>query len=254
MASGTLTVDAFLGGQLRLAQPEAGHRAGLDAVMLAAAAPVVAGQRVLDAGSGMGVVGLCIARRVPGCHVTGIEVDPSLAALAGENAKINELSDRYRALSGDLTGPLSHIETLGPKRDSFHVVVSNPPFYGAGRGSVSLEPAKHRAGVMPEGGLEDWIRFMTTMTSPGGTLVLIHQAAALGEILALLDGRCGAAKVYPLFPRAGEPAHRILVSARKGSRAGLTLRQGMVLHGDGNQFTDEAEAVLRHGAAITLSK
>ena len=252
MASTTHTADAFLGGKLRLAQPENGHRAGLDAVMLAAAAPVKTGQTVLDAGSGMGVAGLCIARRVPGCHVTGIEIDPALATLAVENAKANGLLDRYQALSADLTGPLSRIEALGLKRESFDVLVSNPPFYRAGRGSLPPEASRERASVMPEGGLEQWIRFMTAMTAPAGTLLLIHQAAALGEILTLLDGRCGAANVFPLFPRAGEAAHRILVSARKGSRAGLTLRQGMVLHGADNQFTPEAEAVLRHGAAIAI--
>ena len=247
------SADAFLGGRLMLAQPAKGHRAGLDAVMLAAAAPVLAGQRVLDAGAGAGVVGLCIARRVEACDVSGIEIDAGMAALAGGNAQGNGLGDRYRAVCADLTAPLSRLEAKGLPRESFDVVVANPPFHGAGCGSQSAEPSRRRASVMPDGGLEQWVRFMTAMAAPGGALLLVHPAAALGDILSVLDGRCGAVNVFPLFPRLGEPAHRVIVGARKGSRAPLILRRGLVLHGDGHAFTPEAEAVLRHGAALDVN-
>ena len=245
--------DAFMGGRLRLVQPESGHRAGLDAVMLAAAAPVAAGDRVLDAGTGAGVVGLCIAQRVPGCVVTGIEIEAGLAKLAASNAKRNGLGQRYRAVCADLTLPLTQLECHGLQRESFEVAVANPPFYGSGRGSPSSDPGRRRASVMPEGGLESWVRTLTAMTVAGGALVLVHQAAALADILAALKDRCGAVTVLPLFPRAGEPAHRLLVAARKGSRAPMVLRRGLVLHGAGNAFTPEAEAVLRHGAALDLT-
>ena len=244
------TVDGFLGGSLRLAQRKGGHRAGLDAVMLAAAAPVKAGDRVLDAGSGMGVVGLCVAARVPGCHVQAVDIDAQLVDLANLNAARNGLTDRYAAVAADLTGPLSAIESQGSTRDSFDVVLANPPFHGVGRATVAPEPSRRRASIMPEGGLAHWIRFMTAMAAPGGSLVLIHRADALGEILALLQGRCGAMTIFPLYPRLGAPAHRVIVSARKGSRAGIVLCQGMILHSDCNAFTPAAEAVLRHGAAL----
>ncbi len=244
--------DAFLGGRLQLMQPEAGHRAGLDAVMLAAAAPVGPGERVLDVGCGGGVVGLCIAARVLDCQVTGLDINPELVALAKENSAANGLAQRYQAVAGDLTGPHATIEALGLDRESFDVVVANPPFYPEGRATAAPDADRARANVMPEGGLEQWVRFMTTMTKPGGRLAVVHLAAALAEILDLLDGRFGAISVFPLYPRDGEPAHRVIISARKASRAGLTLKQGMVLHGEGNQFTPQAEAVLRHGAAISM--
>ncbi len=244
--------DAFLGGQLQLLQPEAGHRAGLDAVMLAAAAPVLPGARVLDAGCGMGVVGLCIAARVSDCTVHGLDINAGLVALANENAARNRLSERYHAVAADLMGPQRAIEAAGLARESFDVVVANPPFHGEGRATAAPAADRARANVMPEGGLETWIRFMTTMTKPGGRIVMVHRAEALGELLDLLDGRFGAISVFPLYPRDGEPAHRVIISGRKASRAGLTLKQGMVIHGDGQQFTPQAEAVLRHGAAISM--
>jgi tRNA1(Val) A37 N6-methylase TrmN6 len=131
-------------------------------------------------------------------------------------------------------------------------VVANPPFHGAGRATAAPSPDRARANVMPEGGLDSWLRFMATMTRPRGRIAIVHLAEALGELLDLLDGRFGAISVFPLYPRDGEAAHRVILTGRKASRAGITLKQGMVVHGAGQQFTPQAEAVLRHGAAISM--
>ena len=100
-------------------------------------------------------------------------------------------------------------------------------------------------------GLEQWARFLARMAAPGGSLTMIHRADALATVLDALDGRFGELRILPLHPRAGEPAHRILVTGRKASRAPLKLLPGLVLHGDeGNGFVPELAAILRDGAAL----
>src|SRR5436853_7803982 len=84
-----LTEDAFLGGRLRLRQPRAGHRAGHDAILLAAATAARPGDRVADFGAGVGTAGLAVARRVPAIELVLIEIDEALAALARHNAASN---------------------------------------------------------------------------------------------------------------------------------------------------------------------
>src|SRR5512140_2420487 len=79
---GQFTEDAFLGGQLRLRQPKSGHRAGHDAMLLAAATAARPGDRVVDLGAGVGAAGLAVARRVAGIELVLVEIDPGLAALA----------------------------------------------------------------------------------------------------------------------------------------------------------------------------
>ena len=252
MAETLAAGDAFLGGRLRIAQPEGGHRAGLDAVMLAAAAQMpAAGAQVLDAGTGAGVVGLCLASRVGTCWVTGVDIDQALVDLANDNARANGLEGRFKAGRADLTAPLSGLPFF-LKPDAFDVVVANPPFYSAGTGTASSEPARARAAVMPSGGLKTWMRFMTAVLRPGGTLMLIYPAAALGDVLASLEGRCGAISVFPLYPRKFEAAHRVIVAGVKGSRAPLSLKAGLVLHEDGNAFTLATEDVLRNGAPLDI--
>jgi tRNA1(Val) A37 N6-methylase TrmN6 len=107
---------------------------------------------------------------------------------------------------------------------------------------------------MTAGGLDTWIRFLAACAAPGGRFWMIHRADALAQVLAALNGRFGGAQVFPLFPRAGAPARRIIVSALKGSRAGLTLLPGLVMHNSDGSYTATAEAVLRHGAALPLDR
>ena len=90
--SGEFTEDAFLGGQLRLRQPKSGHRAGHDAMLLAAATPARSGDRVVDFGAGVGAAGLAVARRVAGIELVLVEIDQGLADLARGNAAANAIA------------------------------------------------------------------------------------------------------------------------------------------------------------------
>ncbi|NHX27288.1 methyltransferase domain-containing protein, partial [Escherichia coli] len=84
-----LTCDQFLGGRLSVWQPCDGYRAGVDPVLLAAAVPASAGQRVLELGCGVGVASLCLGARVPDLTITGVELQPDYAELARRNAEEN---------------------------------------------------------------------------------------------------------------------------------------------------------------------
>ncbi len=249
-----LTDDAFLGGALQVLQPKAGYRAGMDAVLLAAAAPVRSSrkERVLDVGAGVGVVGLGVARRVARASVTLVERDSSLADLARSNIERNDLSARVRVVVADVSRRLDDLPELRPEAESFDHALANPPFNAEGAGTVSVEALKAAAHVMPGGNLARWARFMAAMTKPGGSATVIHRADAVGEILWAFAGRFGGAVVFPLYPREGKSAIRVLVQGIKGSNAPLELRPGLVLHQADNRFTREAEAILRHGAALAL--
>jgi tRNA1(Val) A37 N6-methylase TrmN6 len=242
--SEALTQDRLLGGRVLLSQPAQGYRVAIDPVLLAAAVPADADARVLDAGAGTGAAALCLAVRVPGCQVVGIELQPALQQIAAANVADNALGSRVEILPGDLT-ELSFAE-------SFDHVMTNPPYLAANRATSPSHQERARAHV--EGtALDAWIGACARMLAPGGTLTLIHRAERLAEILATLAGSLGALTVFPLWPGPrGKPAKRVLVQGRKGSRAPLVLLPGLVLHAADGSFTPAAEAVLRHGEALTL--
>jgi tRNA1(Val) A37 N6-methylase TrmN6 len=252
MSEVATTSDVFLGGRLDILQPAKGYRAGLDAVLLAAAAEIAPGRdcRVLDAGAGVGTAGLCLAARVAQAHVTLVEIAAPLAALARQNVARNGLGARATVAELDLLAGAAAHEALGLCAGSFGHVIANPPYLEEGRHRLPEDQIAAGAFGMAADGMEQWARALARLAAPGAGLTLIHRTDALGAVLAALDGRFGALRVLPLHPRVGEPSHRILVAGLKGSRAPLSLLPGLVLHGDGNAFTPDVAAVLRDGAPL----
>lgn len=257
-ATREVTRDAFLDGKLMLLQPRRGYRAGIDAVFLAATAQPQEKRnslKILDAGAGVGTVGLLAAFRLRGqvdVQVTLLERQPELAALAERNARDNDLASCTRIVCADFLGPAAELEASGIANDSFDLILTNPPFHVAARGTPSADAIKAGSNAMGAADLERWARAMARLTRPGGEAVVVHKADALGELLTAMSPRFGGLRVMPLHPRDGEPASRILVKGVKGSRMPLTLLPGGPLHGDGNAFTAAAIAVLRQGAGLWL--
>ena len=233
------TTDAFLGGRLHLTQPAKGYRAGADAVLLAATG---GGGKVLDAGAGVGTVGLCLAWRQRDARVTLLERDAGLAALAERNARDNDLADRVTVVVGD-------IADRPVPMHSFDAVLCNPPFFDPARGPGSGH-AQRRAARTEATPLADWIGFAMAALRPGGKLTLVHRMQRLPDILETLKG---GVTVFPLWPRLGEPAKTVLVRAVKDSNAPLVMAPGLVVHEGDGRYTDEAEAILRRGAALPIT-
>src|SRR5947208_15510465 len=115
------TEDAFLGGRLRLRQPKAGHRAGHDAILLAAATAARAGDGAAEFGAGVGAAGLALASRVPGVRIVLIEIDEALAALARQNAASNAIEADVIAM--DVASGAKAFAAAGLPPDSFDIVL-----------------------------------------------------------------------------------------------------------------------------------
>lgn len=238
-----LTTDAFLGGKLHLRQPEKGFRAGLDTVMMAACVPADAQSAVLELGAGAGIASLCLAART-GAHVTGVEIQPDMAELAAQNAIASKIDAEFAA--ADLTDLPPAI-----KQGRFDHVMANPPFQDPETGQAPPDPGK-RAAHMADTPLEAWLSVACARVKDGGTVTIVHRADVLGGLLEGLSPRLGALIVWPLWPREGQPAKRVIVQGVKGSKAPLTLGPGLVLHTDDHTFTPEAAAILRQAGPLTL--
>ncbi|QDL90630.1 methyltransferase [Paroceanicella profunda] len=245
-----LTRDAFLDGRLMLWQPRDGYRAATDPVLLAAAVPAVAGARVLDLGCGVGAAGLCLATRVPGLEVHGLELQPLYADLARRNAA--EAGLELTLHDGDLADPPASLRTL-----SFDHVISNPPYFAPGSPAAS-DPGRDRANRESATPLALWVDAALRRLRPGGRLTFIQRAERLPEILGALGTRAGHACVLPVTAREGRAAGRVIVTARKGGRGPFRLLAPLVMHDgarhlrDGADFSAAALAVLRDAAPLDL--
>jgi tRNA1(Val) A37 N6-methylase TrmN6 len=234
-------LDGFLGNRLTIAQPAEGFRAGHDSVLLAAAVPATDQSSVLELGAGAGVASLCLAARVRGARVLGIDNDPNMVELANENAARNAMADRV------------HFECADVKdvsRDkAFDHVFFNPPFHPA-NGQESPNQARARAMHDAMAAIAKWTRTALGLVRPGGSVTAILRADRGHEMLSAVEN--DGVIVLPLFPRADEPAKRIIVRIVKGSPKNTRVAAGLVLHDQDGRNTEAAEAVLRHGAALEL--
>lgn len=239
------TEDGLLGGRVRLTQPRArGLRAGLDAVLLAAAVPARGGEAVIEAGCGSGAAFLCLAARTPGIRVAAVEREPAMAALAAQNAEANGVL--VRVAIGDVADT-ALARALGPLRHGF----ANPPYWPGG----TAPPEALRAAATHErgAGLDAWARFLAAAVVAGGTATLILPAARFDAgAAALRKAGFGSLTLLPLAPRAGEAAKRVLLQGRREGRGPARVLPPFVLHAADGHFTPEAEAVLRDGAALPL--
>lgn len=241
------TEDLILGGRVRLRQPANGARAGIDPVFLAAAISAEPQHQILEIGCGPGAAMLCLAARVPLCRIFGLEVQRELVRLATDNLVLNNMSPRLGVMVGDLMNP--------PPRFSpgaFDHVMANPPFMARGSGTEAPDAVKAAATFEGEAALADWVRFALTMVKTKGTVSFIHRADRIDALLALLAGRAGEIVVYPLWPKEGQAASRIIVRARKQIAAPARLARGLTLHEADGRFTAAAERILRGGEGIAL--
>jgi tRNA1(Val) A37 N6-methylase TrmN6 len=239
-ADANVTDDRLLGGRVVFRQSARGYRANADTLLLAAAVEAAPQARLMEAGCGAGGALLAVAARAPTARLLGVERDPEAAALARENAAANGWADRIEIIAADVLD-LGEVET-------FDGVFCNPPFDRPEEGRAP-SPARRGARIA-EAPVGAWVKALADRLRGGAALTLIHRASALGEILAALEGRLGGAEVFPIRPRAEAPASRVLVRARKGSRAPLALYGGLDLHdASGAKFTPAADALFR-GAAL----
>jgi tRNA1Val (adenine37-N6)-methyltransferase len=238
-----LSRDAFLCGRLHLWQPVKGYRAATDPVLLAACVDARAGQRVLDLGCGAGAASLCLAARVPGLVQAGLELQPAYADLARRNAVANGVT--LEVVEGDVA------EMPVVLRRAFDHVIANPPYYPPG-GTPSPDPGRATA-LQVATPITAWVSSGLRRLAPGGWLTLILSTDLLPDVLALAPH----ATVLPLAPRAGRAAPRVIVQVRKLGRSPFRLLPPFVIHagathdGDRENYTPDAEAVLRGGAGLS---
>lgn len=241
------TIDAFHRGGFYLVQPKGrGHRAGMDAMLLAAMIADDKPQRVADLGAGAGGAGLAVAARLKQAQVTLVERSPDMLAFAEKTLALPEnahLRDRVTVIAADvtLTGRARH--AAGLDDDAFDHVIMNPPF-NDGRDRLTPDSLKAEAHAMSDDLFERWLRTAGAILRPGGQVSLIARPQSIAEIIAACGKRFGGIEITLVHPREGESAIRLLLTAIKGSKARLAFRSPLIMHGaDSHAFLPQVDAL-----------
>lgn len=237
-----------------LVQPAGrGHRAGLDAMILAAAVPGSFSGHLADLGAGAGAAGMAVAARCRQARVALIERDDlmckyALATLA--HPANSTVAGRGHVIKADVALKGADRTKAGLSDCTYDFVIMNPPFNDR-RDRASSDALRRHAHVMAEDVFEDWLRTAAAIAKPGAGLALIARPGSVKLVLDAIEQRFGRARLLAIHPRPGESAIRFVLRAQKGSRGTLSIEPPLVLHGDnGHQFDSHAEAIINGQASL----
>ena len=206
-----------------------------DAFALAGFAAPPPGGHIADLGCGCGVIGLLLAGRLPDARFTGVELQPSAAKMAAENAARNGMSQRFSVVEGDLR----QTRTLLPM-GSFQYAVSNPPYYPAGAGAVSQNADRRTARSEASFTLEDVYRAAAWLVQYGGGFALVHKPERLTDLFCTLrESGFEPKRMQLVCHRPGKAASLVLLESRRGGRPGLRLEPDLVLYDAHGQPTED---------------
>lgn len=231
------TVDAFHRGAFYLAQPaKKGHRAGTDAMMLAASVPSTFRGHLIDLGAGAGAAGLGVAARCPQARVTLLERSVEMAGYARlsialpQNAHLRERTD---VIVADVRMSDAKRRAVLPDF-SLDWAIMNPPFNNA-LDHATPDPLRREAHVMEDANVfNDWLATAGWLVKPGGGVSVIARPQSLTHILNAMRPYFGKHEVKALHPRTEKAAIRVVVRARRGAGEDLTLAPPLVLHDPGS--------------------
>jgi tRNA1Val (adenine37-N6)-methyltransferase len=221
------TLDTFFNGKLKITQKKKGYRFSMDAVLLSQFIKIRKNERVMDLGTGCGILPLLLSHTTKAHSFVGVEIQKGLAECAEKNVVLNHLEDRISILMQDFR-ELKEIFPPG----SFDVVLSNPPYrkYRTGRINPSIEKAIARHEI--KGTLEDLISIASYLLPPKGRCYTIFPALRTVDLLmALRDGKLEPKRLQFVHPRIGEEAKFILTESIKTSGVELKLMEPLILHG-----------------------
>ena len=239
-----ITVDDFYDERVKVVQPVQGFRAGTDSLLLAAALRADFDGQALEIGCGAGGALLTAAFRLPAARLTGLEIDPAMAALAQRGIAENGYQSRVDVVQG------SAAEIPQDWQNRYDLVFSNPPFFETG--TIQAPGTGKETAYLETVSLKDWINAMLFALRPKGTFVMVHRAADLARILSVIERQTGEISVLPVHSYPGAEAKRVLVRSRNGLRSGpMRLLEPRYLYREkGGERTDWALAMQRDGAGM----
>ena len=208
---------------------------GMDAVLLSGFASAKKGDKVLDMGTGTGIIPILMEAKTEAEHLTGLEIQPESADMALRSVQLNGLQDKISIVTGDI----KEAGNLFPKA-SFQVVTSNPPYMIGQHGLVNPHSEKAIARHEVLCTLEDVISNAAALLVPGGHFYMVHRPFRLAEIMTtLVKYRLEPKRMQLVYPYIDKEPNMVLIEAARGGKSRLQVEKPLIVYEKPGVYTSE---------------
>ena len=207
----------------------------MDAVLLSGFVRVKPGEKVLDLGTGTGVIPLLLEAKTKGSHFTGLEIQPESADMARRSVLYNGLESRIDIVEGDIKDA-SKIFVAS----SFHVVTCNPPYMIGQHGIANPDAPKAIARHEVLCTLEDVVRNAAILLKPGGNFFMVHRPFRLAEIIMMMTKyKLEPKRMQLVYPYVDKEPNMVLIEGCRGGKPRMTVEKPLIVYKAQNEYTDE---------------
>ena len=228
-------VDDLERNNFKIIQNPARFCFGMDAVLLSGFALVREEEKVVDLGTGNGIIPILLAAKTAGKHFTGIEIQPENVDMARRSVALNDIGDRVDIREGDIKTASAD---LG--KAMFDVVTSNPPYMLGEHGLVNPDSAKAIARHEILCTLDDVVREASLLLKPQGRFYLVHRPFRLAEIFSrLAEYRLEPKRMKMVHPFTDKEPNMVLIEAVRGGKPRLTVEAPLIVYKEQGVYTDE---------------
>jgi len=208
---------------------------GMDAVLLSGFATAKKGDKVLDMGTGTGIIPILMEAKTDAEHLTGLEIQPESADMALRSVQLNGLEDKISIVTGDI----KEAKNLFPKA-SFQVITSNPPYMIGQHGLVNPHSEKAIARHEVLCTLEDVIENAAALLVPGGHFYMVHRPFRLAEIMTtLVKYRLEPKRMQLVYPYIDKEPNMVLIEAARGGKSRLQVEKPLIVYEKPGVYTPE---------------
>ncbi len=208
---------------------------GMDAVLLSGFAKGKPGEKVLDMGTGTGIIPILMSAKTQAEEFFALEIQHESAEMAKRSVEMNSLQDRIHIIEGDI----KEASVIFGK-SVFDVVTSNPPYMIAGHGEENPDDAKAIARHEVLCSLEDLIRETAAVLKPNGRFYLVHRPFRLTEIFSVMRKfKLEPKEMRLVYPFVDKEPNMVLISAIRGGNSGIKIAPPLVVYREQGVYTDE---------------
>lgn len=208
---------------------------GMDAVLLSGFARAKEGDKVLDLGTGTGIIPILMEAKTKAFRLYGLEIQPDSADMARRSVKLNGLEKKIEIITGDIKEADSFFDAA-----SFDVITCNPPYMTEHHGLTNPEAPKAIARHELLCTLEDVIRISSRLLKPGGNFFMVHRPFRLVDIMVLLrEYKLEPKRMKLVYPFVDKEPNMVLIEANRGGRARMTVEKPLIVYKEPGIYTDE---------------